>query len=774
MLISLVLMAVMMLGSVALAAGSCAHTSRHYAYNSDAHWAVCDSCGQTVSGMEAHSATCIGTCYECGAPTVAGGDHHGHYEYVDANTCKFVCDLCGYIDTSEHAASCVKSGTCRWCGGAYTGSKRVHGENRVECDANVHWNVCSDCGTTTWGPWAHYSWCDTPGDCDECGAPYSGNVVYHRSVRVEHDSGAHWSVCDLCGETVWGREAHFAWCGEPGMCDFCGETYSGSDIYHGESCIEVNDDYHWSVCEDCGEVVDGPYPHREACDSPGRCYYCGLPFQGDEPIHLNRRYATNQQSHWIMCDDCGEQLTAAEAHYAPCTNPSSTVCEACGLTFAGGNARHVPVWMYNEQTHWQQCFYCNTALSTPEAHDRSKPGEPCSVCGTAWIIIVEPARLSGNMMAGSPITASFNGWGAYAYNYWLFNDKGVIVQEHTNTTDTSWTFTVDEPGLYLLRTYATDFIVDGYADTAWFYISERGVTVSGVAVSGDLVAGATLTGTASVEKGFAFNYWLFNDQGVIVQQHTNTTDTSWKFIVNTPGVYLLRVYATDFRTEAHADSEWFRVGSVPVTVKNVTVSGERKTGSSLTGRAVISGAYAYNYWLFNDQGVIVQEHTNTTDTFWTFSVSAPGAYLLRVYATDFMTEAVADSEWFYVEGDAPTDAVVISSVVVSSTDVTAGQSVTVSANVSGGSGVYAFNYWVFNASGAIVMEKTNTVDTSATFTLNDPGAYLVRVYVTDFQTEASGDSAWIGVSAAATAADEIPVEEAPEEEPAEDIVPDVE
>ena len=279
----------------------------------------------------------------------------------------------------------------------------------------------------------------------------------------------------------------------------------------------------------------------------------------------------------------------------------------------------------------------------------------CALAGAEEAVSIRPATLStANPAPGETMTATINATGAYAYNFWLFDQYGTIVQEKTNTTDTTWSFSVTTPGIYLLRTYATNFVTEGHADTDWFAVSSHvpPVTVRDVTVSGDLTIGLPLTASAQVENALAFNYWLFSDQGVIVQEHTNTTDTSWTFAVSTPGLYLMRVYATDFVTDAHADSEWFQVKSdlPPVEVGHVELPKENYLlGETLHVEAPASGGtgvYAFNYWVFDSTGAIVMEKTNTFDTSADFPLEVEGVYLVRVFATDFLTEAYNDSNWF--------------------------------------------------------------------------------------------------------------------------------
>ena len=276
--------------------------------------------------------------------------------------------------------------------------------------------------------------------------------------------------------------------------------------------------------------------------------------------------------------------------------------------------------------------------------------------------------------------------------------------------------------------------------------AEEAVSISPATLSNTApAAGESVTATINAANAYAYNFWLFDERGNIVQEKTNTTDTTWTFAVSAPGIYLLRTYATNFVTEGHADTDWFAVtDSTPaVSVQPATLSGERKTGAALTATMNATNALAYNYWLFDATGTIVQEKTNTMDTTWDFSIAAPGTYLLRAYATNFVTDGWADTEWFDVQTANP---VQVGAVTLSTTNFTVGDTLHVEASVSGGTGLYAYNYWVFNDQGAIVMEKTNTLESSADFPLNNVGVYLLRVYATDFSTDGHSDSAWFSVS----------------------------
>ena len=782
------------------------------------HQWVCDVCGKPVfSYFDLHSVYCDepNVCIDCGVTCTTVVIHHPSLVECSNESYRWeACGECGEVITysggnvlSPHYAACTHPNVCYDCGEPYTGSLSIHENIHLTYDGEHHWYVCDDCGEicNDYGEgsslaliWddnppareAHYTDCTKPGVCLLCGAPYAGSHVEHNgNTTFWYDENGHGSICDSCGKLTY-YEEHEVWCQDVGVldeCYYCGMPYAGPNLNHpadgySHEWVQYDNDTHWYICDSCGLPYDEA-PHVLVPELPGICVVCG---------------ATNLSAEDDIVTISPATLSGEFTVGAPIT-----------AVMNAENALAYNYWLFNDKGVIVQEHANTTDASWTFTVD--EPGiyllrtYATNFVTEAWTdtewfavqaasvpaVSVSDVTVSGDLRLGAALTGQATVENAYAYNYWLFNDQGVIVKEHTNTTDTSWAFTIDEPGTYLLRVYATDFITEDWNDSAWFTIAEPDrapVTVSDVTVSGDLRLGAALTGQATVENAYAYNYWLFNDQGVIVKEHTNTTDTSWAFTVDEPGEYLLRVYATDFLTEDWNDSAWFTIAEpdrAPVTVSDVTVSGDLRLGAALTGRATVENAYAYNYWLFNDQGVIVQAHTNTTDTSWAFTIDEPGEYLLRVYATDFITEDWNDSVWFTIEAEptaepdptpsptvdptaeptaeptpetpdpepspssAPENAVTISSVSLSAVTLNAGDRLMVRPRVRGGSGTYTYHYWVLDADGAIIQEKADTTDSSASFVLSEPGRYLVRVSVTDSATSDSADSAWITVVEAA-------------------------
>ena len=734
----------------------------HYEHDDNTHWMICDDCGDVYIEPLPHHAYCTApdVCSECGAPY--SGDLFRHP--YDGETYAFdkyshwtMCGYCG-VRTEEpcaHYTSCDKPGVCAECGAPFSGGELLHLQRfdvRYAHDDEKHWTVCPACEEPGLDAELHidaYAYCDDPEVCAVCNGPYTGKTFEHRGTyHYESDADSHRKICDICGETI-GSGRHIVTCVDPSECRECGEPCSSGIVHHRDDESEYgwgyDEHYHWRVCEACHDVVasgDSAYGvHYASCGMPGVCAICDRPYGGSNVRHVDRKIVHDDTYHWWVCVSCGEICDAngfsvsydprhfgeacqPEAHYASCYRPG--VCAKCDLPYEGDNIRHASETrlVSDANGHWWACASCGEIAVGPFEHAAwcMEPGV-CATCGEPCV--GEHVEHNPNRSADAVIQHDKDS------HWYLCDTCGLTygVEAHTVLSK--------DDGLCLI------------CGATGLRLSS-GTTVSPASLSGDFTVGSPITATMNAKNAYAFNYWLFNEQGVIVKEHTNTTDTTWTFTVDEPGIYLLRTYATNFESEDWTDTEWFAIEGTgtpapAVTVSNVTVSGDYRAGASLTGTASIENGLAFNYWLFNDQGVIVAEHTNTTDTAWNFSVATPGLYLLRMYATDFLTEDWDDSEWFYITQAAPANPVVVSSASLSEANIHVGDTMTVVPSVSGGSGLYAYNYWVFNANGVIVKEKTNTLDSSASFTFTEPGVYLIRVYATDFESEDYTDSLWFSV-----------------------------
>lgn len=80
----------------------------------------------------------------------------------------------GKIASALHSASCTNPGVCMGCG--YTGEMDIShiGDLNWERTETEHWQVCTACGQTVWGPYEHYAACDNPTVCRDC--EYAGPI----------------------------------------------------------------------------------------------------------------------------------------------------------------------------------------------------------------------------------------------------------------------------------------------------------------------------------------------------------------------------------------------------------------------------------------------------------------------------------------------------------------------------------------------------------------------------------------------------------------------
>ena len=517
-------------------------------------------------------------------------------------------------------------------------------------------------------------------------------------------------------------------------CDTCGKLY---EVTVSDSALEA---HVWNVtdgltCAYCGDP--NPCDHPNARDAEAVFYLGDYKNLGDGTHSVTVSVLVFQ-----TCDDCfatwgGETSEHTEILPHAYTNGYCVDCYAINTCKHPDYERIGEITENHTYTPYDDAYHTHALEQTADLQ--------CNVCGEVFTGVIRSSELEEHIWNDEiPSVCALCGETAPATATPTEEPSATPTDEPTATPTEEPTATpTEEPT-------ATPTDEPTATPTEEPSATPAAVSISPATLTGDLVAGSPVTAEMNAQNAFAYNYWLFNDQGVIVQEHTNTTDTSWTFTITEPGIYLLRTYATNFESEDWTDTEWFAIEGtgtpVPaVTVSSVTVSGDYEAGAALTGTATVTSGFAFNYWLFNDQGVIVAEHTNTTDTAWNFSIATPGLYLLRVYATDFLTEDWNDSEWFYITPAAPTTPVVVSSASLSEANIHVGDTMTVVPSVSGGSGLYAYNYWVFNANGVIVKEKTNTLDSSTSFTFTEPGVYLIRVYATDFESEDYTDSLWFSV-----------------------------
>ena len=306
-----------------------------------------DTCTVTVScghankvGVPAKASTCevqgwesYSKCEDCGQLFDKNGKEISAIPYLP---------LAGHTPaqtaTNEYlksAATCTSAAVyyehCSVCGeklsSTFTsGTPLSHTESGWKSDADGHWKVCTECGTTTTAKAAHTPGAaateTTPQTCTVCGyviTPAQGHT--HSLTKVDEKAAT-------CTET--GNPPYY-------VCSGCGKKFANAGaeneitnpnylvrpaLGHNYATVWSSDaDGHWHACTRCGDKAD------EAAHTPDR--------------------AAATETDPIKCTVCGYVITPALGHIhtlnkveakAPtCTENGSIeyyVCSGCGKLFA--------------------------------------------------------------------------------------------------------------------------------------------------------------------------------------------------------------------------------------------------------------------------------------------------------------------------------------------------------------------------------------------------------------------------------------------------------
>ena len=318
-------------------------------------------------------------------------------------------------ETCTHTAFCTDPYTCFYCGKTVSGDgiKIDHiwhdGEWISQFNETEHWDVCTDCNETAWGPYKHFASCTDPDTCYQCGKTVSGDgikigYIRHDGEQISQFSETeHWKVCSGCNEITWGPYLHHAYCYGHDFCYECHKSVS-------EDGIKINDIVHYPEvyvpifneiecywwCPYCKIVLWGPIKHTAYCIDPDTCYECYATASADgikidSVIHNNpEMWEYDTEFCWKVCRDCGEK-NSMHLHQANCSDPGT--CVFCGNTTENDTIKiSIVQHHYSSDTqfsmtpehHIRECSDCGKNIEEP--HDwietpNTDEAPYCSICG---------------------------------------------------------------------------------------------------------------------------------------------------------------------------------------------------------------------------------------------------------------------------------------------------------------------------------------------------------------------------------------------------------
>ena len=346
------------------------------------------------------------------------------------------------------------------------------------------------------------------------------------------------------------------------------------------------------------------------------------------------------------------------------------------------------------------------------------------------------------------------------YNYvWAKPDwsswGSTVKSTGSMTTSASGTFTPTEAGTYRLF---IDVCSNGTSKTTRMVTItvKNGYGYRGVKVTTDMpVAGDAVTFSANVVgqvSGLKYNYvwsyegsWAKGEWGsTVLSTGSDTSETSGSFTPAKAGTYTLYVdvVSPDGTRETKSTTVEVKDGHV---YNGVTVTTASPTvGSPVTFSANVSGATAgltYNYvwqldgsWAKGEWGsTVLSTGSDTSETSGSFTPAKAGTYTL--YVDVVSPDGTRETKSTTVEVSSA--AAVYNGVKVKTTAPARGYPVTFSADVSGDTSGFTYNYvwsyegsWVEGEWGSTVLSTgSETSDATGSFTPEKTGSYTLYVDV---------------------------------------------
>ena len=257
-------------------------------------------------------------------------------------------------------------------------------------------------------------------------------------------------------------------------------------------------------------------------------------------------------------------------------------------------------------------------------------------------------------------------------------------------------------------------------------------TVTANKTSAAVGSAITWTAAASGGSGTLQYYFILYKDGAKLKTRSYSTKNTYSYTPTEPGTYRVRVYVKDAAdTKVNKLSSGVTVtAAAPLTLSSIKADKtSASAGEKITWTAAASGgsgSLQYYFILYKD-GTKLKTRAYSTTQIFSYTPTEAGTYKVRVYVKDANdTKLNKLSTAVTVTPAGPS----ISSVKAGVTSAYAGEKITWTAAVSGGSGTLQYYFNLYKDG---VRIKTRAYSTANTFsyTPTEAGTYKVRVYVKD-------------------------------------------
>ncbi len=363
--------------------------------------------------------------------------------------------------------------------------------------------------------------------------------------------------------------------------------------------------------------------------------------------------------------------------------------------------------------------------------------------------------------AGTPITftaSASGGSGSLEYKFWRYKvgSGWTMAKDYSTSNTLDWTPAPTETGDFVIQAWVrvagSASSYDAYGSLGTFTISRAAPNVTDVTanVAFPTPPGQPITFTATSVGGIApvqYKFWRYKASTgwAMIRDWASSASASWTPGASDEGSYTLQVWARNGGATGDPDSYRamdFTIARTTPSVQSVNANRTfpSPTGAAITWTAIASGGTAgplqFRFWRYNagtGAWTLAQDYSASNTYTWTPSAGDAGSYLVQVWV-----RSAGSAASYEAYGSTPTFSIVRPTVTITSFGTTtafpvsAGTTITWTAQATGGSGALEYLFYRYN-SGTGVWSLVQSYGSSSSFTWTpstaEKGTYVLQVWV---------------------------------------------